>query len=402
MFFSDPPAFLDLNGSHSPTSQNSTSIPSDPNQPRQGFFGSMGQKVSEADQFVRSLQPENAQALLVAGLSLLDNQSAGKAGLNALQFRQGVVQNSQRNELRQQQIDNQRTNQEALQGLRQGQQQISRANLAISARNSDTARMNASLARERFDNPAPAKPDAFERNLQSLVASGTLTEDEANEKRLERANTQASGTRRNVNVDGKPITPQREQDIRTHISSLDRNIGDLQQIIDLSAEDPSLLGVGGSARKAGQTIFGIAKDASGALPEVFTNFLEGVGQRVASDVNSGDLDERTFGELFSDPNISDIRKLENNFAYAIARARQPTGRLLADTLRLAREDAKLTGLASSTDVINRVKSILGDLQSQRDSLQTDLNDLAPSRSHSDIKPGTRRRYVPGQGFVEIE
>ena len=374
--------------------------PEEQEQPTQGFFGAMGQKVQEADHFVRNLQPENAQALLVAGLSLLDNQSAGKAGLNALNARQGLIQQNQTNSLRQQQIDNQRANQEALQGLREGQQQISRANLGISARNSETARMNAELSRERFENPAPAAPDAFERNLQSLVASGTITEEQANEKRLERADTQASGTQRNVNIDGKPISPQREQDIRTHISSLDRNIGDLQNILSLGKEDPSLLGVSGSIRKAGQTAFGIAVDASGALPEVFQGFLEGVGQRVAQDVNNGDLDERTFAELFSDPNISDIRKLENNFAYAIARARQPTGRLLADTLRLAREDAKLTGLAGSQDVLNRVQSILGDLQSQRESLQTDLNELAPSRSHS--KPNIRRRFVPGKGFEEVE
>lgn len=66
-----------------------------------GVFG----KVQEANQFLKNMEPENAQALLVAGLQLMQGAGIGQAGMAALAtrnderdrlFRQGDIQNRTR------------------------------------------------------------------------------------------------------------------------------------------------------------------------------------------------------------------------------------------------------------------------------------------------------------------
>jgi hypothetical protein len=145
--------------------------PEEQEQPTQGFFGAMGQKVQEADQFVRNLQPENAQALLVAGLSLLDNQSAGKAGLNALNARQGLIQQNQRQE-------NLKLNRDLRERQIAAQQGISQQNANTAAMNAQTARGNAAssylrakTAAERASDPLSSAGKLY-ADYEALLAAG--------------------------------------------------------------------------------------------------------------------------------------------------------------------------------------------------------------------------------------
>lgn len=67
----------------------------------QGMFSGEVQqpnKVQEAQGFLRSMKPENAEALLVAGLSLIQGNDAGTAGLQALGHRNQILERKRINQ----------------------------------------------------------------------------------------------------------------------------------------------------------------------------------------------------------------------------------------------------------------------------------------------------------------
>jgi len=134
------------------------------------------------------------------------------------------------------------------------------------------------------------------------------------------------------------------QEIDTHIENLE------SMLVDIEA-DPTLAGVPGSLRKGAQTTLGVMEDLLRYAP-VIGPVLD-MAEALTDDMSSEDKER--FGH---DPKLSRLRIFENDLAWALARARQPEGRILAKNYEAATKDAKITGVTSSRDVVARIGEIV--------------------------------------------
>jgi hypothetical protein len=330
--------------------------PTPPSNTISGVFGKVsggfGDRVQEASQFLKSMKPENSQAMMVAGLSLLRGDDYGSAGINALNTRQGVIQQRDANELQNRQMK-------------------------VAERNADSSERQSRAALNNSLKKPEGSSSAFERVVGDLRKNGAISQDQANTLLLEYAKTEATNT---SNV--KQLSPGSELDLR----SLDREYGsaiaDVDRMIGAIQEDPTLAGAMLSLRKAGQTGVGMVRDAASLIPEGVKEVLDSFMMSVADALTAGDLSEEDAGQLFNDERVSQARLFENTLAFVIARTRQPTGKLLASNVEAAREDAKLSGMTSGQDVINKLNEVKRILERERLGIRGDLTDLAPARSHN--------------------
>jgi hypothetical protein len=137
-----------------------------------------------------------------------------------------------------------------------------------------------------------------------------------------------------------------------------------EQVRDMAGKlraDPTLAGVAGSARRAGQTATGVINDFSQLFDAAgitsASNMIEEARRSASAELESGGIDEATLTRLFDDPTLSEMRLFENALGFTLARLRVPEGRLLASVIDTSIKDAKITGLTSSRDVINRLDAI---------------------------------------------
>ena len=151
---------------------------------------------------------------------------------------------------------------------------------------------------------------------------------------------------------------ERYQELDTHIENITTMLGEIKA-------DPSLAGAPGSIRKGVQTTSGVITDLGN-----LTKMIPVIGPviRWAASLSAGmnEEDKERFGH---DPKLSKLRVFENDLAWALARARQPTGRILAKNYEAAKKDAQITGMISSQDVIARIGEILRQLKQQRGNVE---------------------------------
>ena len=151
-------------------------------------------------------------------------------------------------------------------------------------------------------------------------------------------------------------------DVGGNQGELDIHISNLETMIEEIEEDPTLTGAVGSIRKGAQTTVGILEDLAGKVP-VVKDMIAWARDFVADDMaDMTDKEKESFGH---DSRLSKLRIFENDFAWMLARARQPKGRILAKNYEAAKEDAKLTGLTGSKDVVARMVEVLRQLKQQR-------------------------------------
>jgi len=189
---------------------------------------------------------------------------------------------------------------------------------------------------------------------------------------------------------GQDISPTRAQMTQQHelLQEYDTISKNLEEMIATIEDDPSLIGIIGSIRKGAQTATGIAEDFAqlvGDMP-ILNEILNTIGS-----VASEEMTPEQAKSFADDPNLSKLRLFENNLGFALARSRQPRGRLLKDTIDRSMADAQLTGMKSSRDVIYRMHEILRLIkENQRNVVEVMKGDT-----------GQRRRvYVPGQGLQD--
>lgn len=194
-----------------------------------------------------------------------------------------------------------------------------------------------------------------------------------------------AGTGQDIEPTQSQMTVQNElwQEYDTVITNVEDMIANVE-------DDPTLVGIIGSTRKAAQTVSGVAEDFSrlvGELP-VISTLVDWVGSIADEDSK---LTEKQKASFADDPKLSQLRLFEHNLGYALARSRQPRGRLLADTIKRSMDDAKLTGMTSSRDVLYRMREVLRLLKENR----TNVEEI----KRGETKKATRK-YVPGEGFVD--
>jgi len=156
------------------------------------------------------------------------------------------------------------------------------------------------------------------------------------------------------------------QELDSHIDNLDTMVADLE-------EDPSLAGLPGAIRKGAQTTLGIMDDLVQHVP-VIGDMLNAVSKI------SQEMSESEKKEFGHSDKLSKVRIFENDLAWALARARQPEGRILAKNYDAAKADAKITGLTSSKDVIARIKHISSQLKKAR----TNQEELSEGEGAKDV------------------
>jgi len=191
---------------------------------------------------------------------------------------------------------------------------------------------------------------------------------------------------------GKDIGPTQSQMMQQNElwQEYDTTITNVEDMIANVEEDPTLVGIVGSTRKAAQTMSGIAEDFTRMVGEVpaISTLVNWIGSIADED---SELTEEQKASFSDDPKLSQLRLFEHNLGYALARSRQPRGRLLADTIKRSMEDAKLTGLTSSRDVLYRMNEVLRLLKENR----TNVEEIKRGETAKAV-----RKYIPGQGFVD--
>lgn len=164
------------------------------------------------------------------------------------------------------------------------------------------------------------------------------------------------------------------KDIR-QLDFIDRSIEQIDSIIAAVEADPTLVGVPGAIRRAGQTITGGIADVKSVLTgsEAAQAETDPVSQIAQSLLEETELSAEEKQSFFNDPDISKLRLYENTVGLALARTRHPDGRVPVDIIKRSIADAKLTGFTSSRDVINRLREIKEGMTSVKSGLSTRTN-----------------------------
>ena len=156
---------------------------------------------------------------------------------------------------------------------------------------------------------------------------------------------------------------------REMLGNLDNAIADVDRILQIAKDNPQYFGASGSVLDFLRSAVGLGVDLSG-LAAGALGFDPRDGQAMAkwaAEFAPG-ID---VGGLFP-PDASEVELLENTLAVVYARALNPDGRLLAQNLETARKATKLTGLKSSSQVIQRVEALRAKFQQLRDATEKKL------------------------------
>jgi hypothetical protein len=183
---------------------------------------------------------------------------------------------------------------------------------------------------------------------------------------------------------GDVLPPTRSDDLRGTRDWLQYQQEDIGRMLERVRADPSLVGAPGAIRRAGQTVMGAATDlgslfGSDGAAEA-SKFTMDTANNALQMVDTGRMSEEQFNKLFNDPTLSELRLFENSLGFTLAQLRSPDQRMLATVINRSLEDAKLTGLTSSADVINRLEAIHNQFDSRIDSLNRRIGDDAPTRT----------------------
>jgi len=183
--------------------------------------------------------------------------------------------------------------------------------------------------------------------------------------------------------DFKGTKAQVGKDIR-QLDFIDRTISQIDTIVTEVEKNPTLVGVPGAIRRAGQTLTGGISDISSLITDEQVNEASTIGRSLLDET---ELTEDEKNSFFNDPTISKLRLFENNVGLALARTRHPEGRVPVDIIKRSIGDAKLTGFTSSRDVINRLKEIQSEMHKVRAGLSTRTGaqaEVQPARPTSEM------------------
>lgn len=197
---------------------------------------------------------------------------------------------------------------------------------------------------------------------------------------------------------GDVLPPARIDTLAAERDWLQFQRDDLARMTDLLRQNPTLGGAAGSLRRIGQIATGTAQDL-GALfgnegAQAASNFMFDTVNRAAEEMERGNLSEDQFNALFNDPALSELALFENTLGFTLARLRVPDGRLLASVVERSMDDAKITGLTtSSQDVINKFEAIQRQLDARLESMNRRIGDQSPSQDSGDTSTMTIEELV---------
>ena len=128
--------------------------------------------------------------------------------------------------------------------------------------------------------------------------------------------------------------------------------------------DPTIVGVGGSLRSAGQT-------ATQVLGDLGADRIVDMARDMAYE--NTDLGMDDISKLFDSPTLSTLSILENSIGLILARIQTPEGRISVDVIKRSIDDVGLTGLKGSKQVENRLSLVLERLNKRSSSIESRFN-----------------------------
>jgi hypothetical protein len=134
----------------------------------------------------------------------------------------------------------------------------------------------------------------------------------------------------------------------------DQQASTIADVIIKAKKDPLLLGIGGTVRKAGQTLLGVAESLTKLIGG---KNIDSAVERARTLLPETELTIQEQDELFNNPDISKLRLFENSIGLARAKLLFPTGRIPVEVIKRAINDSQLTGFVSQQDAINRLTEI---------------------------------------------
>ncbi len=160
----------------------------------------------------------------------------------------------------------------------------------------------------------------------------------------------------------KGISPTQADKLIAQRDSIDKGLEQLARINQIFQQDPTLFGTTGGLRKGAKDFAALVEDFNVPINKIVDNALSFVGK--------GGLSEAQKFKLLTDPKLSKLEVLQNQLALILARTRQPTGRLLVDTLRTAMKDTKLIGgkIQGSRSVGDRLRAVFEELTESKQKL----------------------------------
>lgn len=179
---------------------------------------------------------------------------------------------------------------------------------------------------------------------------------------------------------------------------LDRWITNIQQ-------DPSLVGPSGAVRGLAQKAIGMTEDASALVSPGFANSLKEFVDGAVSAGVTDDLPAQERRSLFTDPDIPQRTLFQNRLGLALARLQYGEGRIPVEVIRRSIDDAKLTGMTSSREVLSKYGAIRDRLNSHLEQLNWRLTGGSRGRvEQKAVMPGTGEPAVKigGTWYKESE
>lgn len=160
--------------------------------------------------------------------------------------------------------------------------------------------------------------------------------------------------------------------------------------IKAATENPTRVGFIGDVRRTIQRYVGLGQDIGSVIPGAknIINFGRAAATQAISDKNSDPSVVQSLQADFYDPELDNLKLLENSLAMALAKTRQDRGRLLADVYKDAKKDVDIGGLTSSREVINRLAKLRQMLNDQVGVLNKQIKAQTPSTRVFNWNPNT--------------
>ena len=244
---------------------------------------------------------------------------------------------------------------------------------------------------------AADKPGEFERLLASVPPD---QREQFKLARLEKL-VESSGFSLSVGADGQVSLTQgrvpapggnQQQEVRLEAQSLDNLIADVKNLMTAQKDGKINLGLSGTVARGARETVNILGDVQSMVPG-----MAGVNERANAVVKSllGN-DSSVMDQLRKDdPKIGELSPLETALGVAMARLNQPTGRMLADVLKPSMQDAKLTGLRSEQQVVERLNYIMGRLEQRRANLGKEMGEAPKSAPAKPAEAAPPSLNTPG-------
>ena len=174
----------------------------------------------------------------------------------------------------------------------------------------------------------------------------------------------------------------------------------IAQVRNMYENDKLILGATGGVRQfVSKKLGGLAAIAELLGQGRVEDFVNDTRQYIANEVASGDMDPAILDDYFSNAAVArnDLDLLDlfhHSMAAIVARARQPTDRILASMLQKAMDDTTLTGFQNPKRVMNIYEALDKDFKHQMDQV-----DVRLGRTGGSTGPVIQRIFFDSSGSV---